>query len=297
MSENKELSFSGKSPIGSSYVKINNLGEVELSITDGTYYATKEYDETGVLITEEDNDALTREELAKQINELRAELNNTKEELNNVKTNVKTNSSSINSNNSLINSNTTAITDLSDVNNSSSFYQKLYPVGSKYITKTNENPSSYLGGTWTLVDKRLKTVGRKITDDTTYFIPTSNISNFTLTYQMSAHSYFIRIDFISAVDFEDTAIDLGTINFSAFGVKKFDYSSVRIAAGTDDGNGFAMLDLNADTGVVSSNDVVAKVGATSIASGSRYSVVFSGNIKTSHLLDEYCDEFIWERTA
>ena len=290
MSENKELSFSGKSPIGDSYVKINSVGEIAMNITDGTYYATKEYDETGVSITGEEENALTREELAQKINVLESELNN-------LKTTVETNSSSIGTNTSLINNNSSAITTLSDASNSSSLYQKMYPVGSKYITKTNENPSSYLGGTWTLVDKNLKASSGQVNDDTKYFTPTSNISAFTLSYVMSDHSYFVRLDFTSAVDFADTTLELGTINYSSLGISRFSYSHTRIAAGTDGGNGFAMINLNAGDGLISTVDIVNKSGATSIASGNGYSVVFSGNIAKNWLLDEYCDEFIWERTA
>ena len=52
-----------------------------------------------------------------------------------------------------------------------------YPIGSYYITKTNTNPSSIVGGTWNLVHKTFK-------QDTTYNNPnncftfnTTNVSN------------------------------------------------------------------------------------------------------------------------
>ena len=74
-SGSKELSYKGQSFKGSSYVAINEVGSVKLMITDGKYYASKEYDEVNITMSDSQDDALTREELTSKINDLEALIN------------------------------------------------------------------------------------------------------------------------------------------------------------------------------------------------------------------------------
>ena len=145
ISGDKELSFNGRVPVGDSYVKIKANGDVAINITDGEFYAVKDYDEIGASIGTSEESALLREELIKKINELEKKVENNKNELDNK---IENNTTNINKNAVSINNNTTSISNLTNKENSNNVFLKTYPVGSIYISTSNTNPSTIYGGTW-----------------------------------------------------------------------------------------------------------------------------------------------------
>ena len=198
MSENKELSFTGKSPIGSSYVKINSSGEIAMNITDGTYFATKEYDEAGVLITGKEANAVSREELANKVVELNNLLNNTMnkldtaiEELEKVKLDIDNNAISLQNN---IDNNTKLINDFQiNINNKVTNIENISNENSKkgLLSKFSCTPNiEILNTNYTVPfnvveanDLNFSLAGGKITIttsglyDVTYYVSGSSSSN------------------------------------------------------------------------------------------------------------------------
>ena len=173
ISGNKELSFNGKVPVGDSYVKIKSNGDVAINITDGEFYAVKDYDEIGASIGTSEDTALLREELAKKIAELEKIVSDNKSELNNK---IENNTTNINNNKSelenKINDSKTELTskienNTSSINNSkqelenkiNSNFDKIYPIGSIFRSTNSTNPSTIYGGSWTLLSKRVIDTG------------------------------------------------------------------------------------------------------------------------------------------
>ena len=89
-SGSKELSYKGQSFKGSSYVAINEVGSVKLMITDGKYYASKEYDEVNITMSDSQDDALTREELTTKLNEANEKITSLETQVNENKNNITT---------------------------------------------------------------------------------------------------------------------------------------------------------------------------------------------------------------
>ena len=175
ISGNKELSFNGKVPVGDSYVKIKANGDVAINITDGEFYAVKDYDEVGASIGTSEDTALLREELAKKIAELEKIVSDNKSELEN----------KINSN-----------------------FDKVYPVGSIYISTSSANPSTIYGGTWERYGQGKTLVG--LNESETEFSTinkTGGEKTHTLTInEMPSHNHDFRYSTDNAVTFYNAGV-------------------------------------------------------------------------------------------
>ena len=175
ISGNKELSFNGKVPVGDSYVKIKANGDVAINITDGEFYAVKDYDEIGASIGTSEDTALLREELAKKIAELEKIVSDNKSELEN----------KINSN-----------------------FDKTYPVGSIYISTSGTNPSTIYGGTWERYGQGKTLVG--LNESETEFSTVNKIGGektHTLTVnEMPSHNHDFRYSTDNAVTFYNAGV-------------------------------------------------------------------------------------------
>ena len=191
ISGDKELSFNGKVPVGDSYVKIKANGDVAINITDGEFYAVKDYDEIGASIGTSEDTALLREELAKKIAELEKIVIDNKNELDNK-----------------IENNKTSILNLTNKENSNNVFLKTYPVGSIYISTSSANPSTIYGGTWERYGQGKTLVGLNEGEPEFNTInKTGGEKTHTLTInEMPSHNHDFRYSTDNAVTFYNAGV-------------------------------------------------------------------------------------------
>ncbi len=175
-----------------------------------------------------------------------------------------------------------------------------YDIGDVYITSTPENPQRRLGGTWELIDKGFRVEqfaysGEDISNYVTVENNSVEISQFVV--RRIGHNVDIRIEMSTLIDLADTAVDLMTINVNALGIKGFSYTKYGQLIGSDGGNGFVNLTIY-DYGKVTSVDVLVRGDAPgTLPAGSSPRFYYSQEITVSNMLDDYCNQFYWKRTA
>lgn len=167
----------------------------------------------------------------------------------------------------------------------------LYPVGSVYINNTNTNPSGTLGGTWSLIHQRF---AYQIVEDVVTF-NTTNTQNTNSVAVINDDTIQLRLSFAPKVDLADTTVEIGQLNLSQIGLTGKYAEYVPFFA--DAGNGIAFLQIT-NTGLVQTQEVVPKGTATSIPAGTsagqaRCTLMFG----QGSMIDRFCNEFHWLRTA
>jgi len=167
----------------------------------------------------------------------------------------------------------------------------LYPVGSVYISNSNTNPSGTLGGTWTLIHKRF---AYQIIEDPITFNTTNTQSGDSVAV-MNGESIELRISFAPKVELNDSAIAIGQLNLSQIGLTGKYGEYIPFLA--DGGNGIAIMQIS-NTGAIQTQDVITKTsGGTIPASTSTGQARLGLMFAQTSMLDSFCDEFHWKRTA
>lgn len=167
----------------------------------------------------------------------------------------------------------------------------LYPVGSVYISSTNTNPSGTLGGTWQLLHKRF---AYQIIEDPITFNTTNTQSGDSVAV-INGEQIELRLSFAPKVELNDSAIAIGQLNLAQIGLTGKYGEYIPFLA--DGGNGIAIMYVS-NTGAIQTQDVITKTsGGTIPASTSTGQARVSLMFAQTSMMDSFCDEFHWKRTA
>lgn len=171
----------------------------------------------------------------------------------------------------------------------------LHPVGSVYVTNTNTNPGDTLGGTWELIDKRFKPVQGNSTS--TFFTKNAdNVESSTVYYRRGGNSIWIKFYFKNLVALGETNVDLGDFVLSKLGVAAMSsHSLISIVYASDGANGIAIGTITT-AGAASITEIVKKDGSASIAVGNTMYTYLTLVFRPADMLDDYCNQFHWQRT-
>lgn len=173
------------------------------------------------------------------------------------------------------------------------FLNMIYPVGSVYVTSTNTNPSSTLGGTWTLTDKEFGYASFAVAD--IFTVNSTNLTSIKGTIIRNNHFFTVYFTLTPKVAITDTTLQMGTFSLSNLGVSALPsqaYSSM-----TDGGNSVFTFSING-SGVLSTTDVMVRGSSTASLATSYTPVGYCIiPVTTSQMLDSACSRFFWKRTA
>ena len=171
----------------------------------------------------------------------------------------------------------------------------LYPIGSCYTTSTNTNPSSYLGGTWELIHKRYKSAWLS----TGFTYNTTNTTNGTFVALLNGNTIEFRFIFKNKVAIKEDTMVIGVLDPESVGIDGGEHG-VYVTGYSDSLNAVMLgfFDI-ADSGSnqLQIYDWVTKATSYPTTTGNNCDMSFVINVRPSQMVDSFCDEFVWKRTA
>ena len=171
--------------------------------------------------------------------------------------------------------------------------QTIQPIGSIYITSTNESPSSYLGGIWELIDKDFIETTGSMNDA---FAPNSDITTgHKLAFERNKDTIRIRLQLTLGAGLNDNDTHLGNIDFQKLGTTGFYYNIFNMPVFFDTGNTIFCVYVGT-AGEIITKDILVRGGATSTPVTEGY-IDFSIPVRSDTKLDSACDKFYWKRIA
>lgn len=177
----------------------------------------------------------------------------------------------------------------------------LYPLGSVYVTSTNNEPT-HLGGRWKLFDKALKSQYIYSNDETYFTKNTTNCTSANFRMDISDHNIIIDYVFNPKVTIADTTLTIGTFKLSDFTDCFNPYDENTNPTGSknthvhysspwsDGGENFVMMQIT-NAGVLQTLDTQP----SSVAAGNNTQGQIVISSHWTDLKDAQCDRFYWKR--
>lgn len=174
----------------------------------------------------------------------------------------------------------------------------MHPIGSCITMSTNTNPSTKLGGTWTLINKQYSVISSN--SESVNFLK-QNTTNVTTTKNYvfrNGNTIVLEFRFTpkSTITLQDDTVILGTLNTDVLGLTSFGATRYFLLAG-DSAEGIAQCKLDYTTNEISILDTVGTQGKTGLTAGYLLSGQLVTVVKPEFMLDDACNQFIFKRTA
>lgn len=178
-----------------------------------------------------------------------------------------------------------------------------YVVGNVLITSTNENPSTYLGGSWELIDKGFKSAfiyndkSNNYYDKTVFVINGKYLTeNNGIDITRVGHNITFRLNVTINDDIlSDQNVQFGTLNFENIGCSRLAFTPLYPPMAFEDGTGNgAFWSINNSTGKM---EIVEDLRQKGFKSGDKLNFQASLNIPMEYMIDSFCDKFYWKRTS
>ncbi len=191
-----------------------------------------------------------------------------------------------------------------------SYLNLMYPIGSEFITATNMNPGTWLGGTWTLVDKQFSQlyvtsdngVLNGITWDSTNVQPHATNAARTITVLRTGHTLKVYAVWYNKVAIGEDDFHCFDLNTTVFGM-----SSGRICGQQGiEADNLRAIGMSHDTPAYSPSATISCTAEDWVTYGTSYPTNTGRGMITSFevvpgslsaMNDSACDRFYWKRTA
>ena len=172
----------------------------------------------------------------------------------------------------------------------------IYPVGSVYVTTTNDNPSQALGGTWECFDKHLAFKHFESSSNAFWTPSSTNTKSSAVYATVEGHMVTFRFEITTNVQAKDDDILWGTVDFSKLGFTALNYSGLYEIGVSDAGESMIAVRLDYSNGQLKTVDINPKTDGGALAAGNTFYVHLALPIATNKIQDSACDKFYWKRT-
>lgn len=173
-----------------------------------------------------------------------------------------------------------------------------FPVGTIYITKSNTNPGTIVGGTWELKHRFSELTSNVSNPNNCFTFNSTNTTKGTFRVTYRENTAWVKCTYLPRVNISDSGYVIGVLSTAIGGVF---YANPCIPGFQDGSYGYMVMGYHgATSGTVSTanlaiSDLISYSGASTYGTSSTVTLCFP--VLMPNIQNEYCDEWHWVRTA